>query len=228
MATPASPFDDTTLQAIVDAEPDPQVLVLPSGSELLITQANDAAMRLLGGCLPEVALIDWACREVWDSGAAETLNDLLWPGADHQWFDVRIRRLFGRISVTFTDVTRRHDAQDALLDSQCRYRLLAENAGDVVFQISGGRLEWVSGSVREVLGWEQADIVGRRVTDLLHPDDRDNCVAALRLSSGAAIIEARFLRRDRSWMWLSVEIRAAEDLGGSVSRVGSCRVMGAD
>lgn len=219
-------FTSEQLQEIVDAEGDAQVLLAPAGDALHVTHANHLAAALLQGSdrLPEIRTISTTCRTVWADGRPVNLTNIPWPG-EHRWFDVRIRRLYGRVSAVFTDVTQRHDSQDALIDSQCRYRLLAENAGDLVFQVRGKRLEWVSTSVHELLGWDQPDIVGRRVVELVHPQDRDVVVEACGNTTEPTRFEARFKHRDGEWIWVSVLMRPAQDLGGCMARVGSGRAI---
>lgn len=221
-----SVISDTQLQQIVDAELDAQALLLPTGDDLRVTHANRAAQILLAGqgSLPEMRSVAMTCRTVWADGRPVNLTNVLWSG-DHRWYDVRVRRLYGRVSVTFTDVTRRHESEDALIDSQGRYRLLAENAGDLVFQVKGRRLEWVSISVRDVLGWDQSDVIGRRVIDLIHPEDRQSVVEACDVAGHATRFDARFRHRNGSWVWVSVLMKPAEELGGTLARIGSCRMM---
>lgn len=221
-----SPFTDAQLQHIVDAELDAQALLIPVGDALRVTHANAAARTMLAeaGELPDMRSVALTCHSVWNDGRPVNLTNVLWPG-DHHWYDVRVRRLYGRISVVFTDVTKRHDSQDALIDSQCRYRLLAENAGDIVFQIRGKRLEWVSTSVEDLLGWDQTDVIGHRVIDLIHPQDRDAVLQSCEVAEHPTAFEARFRHRDGSWISMSVLIRPAMDLGGSLARIGSGRVI---
>ena len=214
------------LQVIVDAELDSQVLLVPHGAQWHVSHANLSARSLLGSDLqlPEIGAILAGCRGVWEDGVPINLSDVRWPG-ERRWFDVRIRALYSRVSLTLVDVTLAHQSREALMDSQCRYRLLAENAGDLVFKVSGGRLEWVSGSVRDLLGWDQTDVIGRRVVEFVHPDDQECVRAACELTGGPMIYEARFRHRERTWVALSVEMRQAEDLGGFVTRVGSARAL---
>lgn len=219
-------FSPDQLQQIVESEPDAQILVKPIADELRITHANEAARDLLGDpvAMPDVRVIVSSCWSSWREGANSTLTDIRWPGM-HRWFDVRVRALYGQVCLTFTDVTQRHDATDALMDSQCRYRLLAENAGDLVFQVRGKRVEWVSSSVRQLLGWDQSEIVGRRVAELVHPEDRASVMEACEIDAKAARYDARFRHRDGSWLWLSVAMRPAQDLGGCTARIGSGRAI---
>ena len=222
----SSAFSEAQLQQIVDAELDAQVLLLPRGERLQISHANKAAEALLGRVdeFPELRAVAATCRSVWVDGRAVNLMNVMWPGG-HRWYDVRIRRLYGRVSVTFVDVTKRHDSQDALIDSQGRYRLLAENAGDLVFQVKGKRLEWVSTSVRDLLGWDQTEVIGQRVIDLVHPEDRRKVQEACDVVGQAQRFDARFRHSNGSWVWVSVLMRPAQELGGGVARIGSCRSL---
>ena len=71
-----------------------------------------------------------------------------------------------------TDVTGEVLAREAAEESQRLYRLLAENASDVVYLADpSGTIVWASPSFSSVLGIEPADAVGMRTEDLVHPDD---------------------------------------------------------
>jgi hypothetical protein len=71
------------------------------------------------------------------------------------------------------DVQAEVEARLALSESEERYRLLAENALDVV-ALTGvdGALEWISPAVTGTLGWTPQQLVGTRLVDLVHPDDQ--------------------------------------------------------
>ncbi|MCT0223660.1 GGDEF domain-containing protein [Synechococcus sp. CS-1328] len=52
------------------------------------------------------------------------------------------------------------------------YRLLAENASDVVFSTSPqGVTQWVSSSLHALTGWYPQDLIGRAFGEFVHPDD---------------------------------------------------------
>ena len=73
---------------------------------------------------------------------------------------------------TFTDVTERKAGERAVLDSERRYRLLAENTTDIIIlcELDTTRL-YVSPAAREVFGYDAEDLVGTRPLDFVHPDD---------------------------------------------------------
>jgi diguanylate cyclase (GGDEF)-like protein/PAS domain S-box-containing protein len=59
-----------------------------------------------------------------------------------------------------------------LSESERNYRLLADNSHDLVVRMSAvGRRLYVSPSIKDLLGWEPADLTDAR-WDLVHPDDR--------------------------------------------------------
>jgi PAS domain S-box-containing protein len=62
--------------------------------------------------------------------------------------------------------------------------MLAENSSDVVLHTDAatGLIDWVSPSARTVLGYDPDELVGRRVADLMHPDDLTDARDVIRRS----------------------------------------------
>jgi diguanylate cyclase (GGDEF)-like protein/PAS domain S-box-containing protein len=125
------------------------------------------------------------------------------------------------------DVTAQVKAESGLAASEERYRLLAENASDVVWRTDPTAvLEWVSPSVEAVLGWRPYEMIGRRITDLVHPDELDQVISAgSDVSNGERTsFEARYQTKAGAYRWLEVTARPVIDEDGVVvGRVGSCR-----
>lgn len=141
-----------------------------------------------------------------------------------RWFEIESQpvfdgeRLIGVIS-TFCDVSmseRGRDAEDRLRDA---YRLLAENASDVVSRSSvAGVIEWITPSVVELLGWTAEEMIGRVSIDFVHPDDRARLIAARSEvdSAGHARIEVRGIRRDGGERWVALRGRSLREHDGNV------------
>ena len=118
-------------------------------------------------------------------------------------------------------------AREALQTREAEYRLLAENAVDVVVRSRvDGVVEWVSPSITRVLGWSPDELVGRDFVELLNPDDRAQRDAT---RSRAAVGElstylGRYRHVDGGWVWMSVTGGPIVDEAGAVvGVVGSAR-----
>ena len=124
------------------------------------------------------------------------------------FLDIRASRVGNSLNFTFRDVTERHLAQRQLADSEKKYRRLAENAADVVYEWGlDGRLAWVSPSVTQSLGWKPDVIIGRHITDFVHPED----LTRETLLASADTREARLRTADGEWKWMRISGRAIRD-----------------
>jgi len=82
--------------------------------------------------------------------------------------DGRIASMFG----VFQDVTEAERSVRRMAESEQRHRLLADRATDIIITYgANGLVTYVSPSIERVSGHQPKDVVGRPVTDLIHPDD---------------------------------------------------------
>jgi PAS domain S-box-containing protein len=103
-----------------------------------------------------------------------------------------------------------------------RYRMLAENASDVVILMTPDwSFEWVSGSVADVLGWKASELVGHRIEDFVHPGDlaRFRAAVADAGQGSAASVEFRYRRSDGTYHWLAGRTRVKVDEDGTPAGV---------
>ncbi len=138
-------------------------------------------------------------------------------------FDIRGLPVDDRVVFTWRDVSDRFRNELALAESRNRYRLLAENASDVVVLLAtDGTMEWVSPSVGSQLGWDPDDLVGRPVGDIVHGEDRIRLGSMRRHPTGgrASTEEMRMRCAGGALLWVSATLRDALDGEGRVvSRV---------
>jgi PAS domain S-box-containing protein len=82
-------------------------------------------------------------------------------------------------SVICRDMTEQVQAAKVLAETSWQYRLLAENASDLVVLASpDGVITWVSPSVTRTLGWATVELLGTRLVDLIDPEDVGATAAA--------------------------------------------------
>ena len=135
--------------------------------------------------------------------------------------EIRATRVGDGMSYTWRDVTDRHRAVEALAAAEARYRLLAENSTDVVWQFTpDGVINWTSPSIQSVLGWAPDQLIGRPGIELVHPDDKTEVDPwRIGIPSGGPVepIEVRIGTADGGYRWMSCQARISTNPDGSVS-----------
>ncbi len=118
------------------------------------------------------------------------------------------------------DIQSQMDYEEALAQSRQRYRLLAENATDVVYRASPDAvLEWVSEGVEAVLGFTPGELVGCSVKDLASPEDRDFVGHAIAesLAGNRRSARLRLFTKPGGTRWVDVTIHPVLDDAGRPS-----------
>lgn len=158
-----------------------------------------------------------------ESGQAIVVDDLpleVVPGGGTRYLDIRAVPIEDTMSVTVHDSTERHETAAELAESNRLYSVLAEHASDVVSLVrSDGTLEWISPSIRTVMGWEPSDVIGTAVTDLVHPEDSEQVEErhALLRQGLPQRFEARMRAAGGHYRWFSFTSRPVFDAAGAVT-----------
>ncbi len=98
-----------------------------------------------------------------------------WVSVNAQAIKAPGGRLQGAVAV-FHDITWLKRAQEALYESEHRFRSLVEGAQDIIFTVSeSGLITSLNPAFETVTQWSRAQWIGEPLSSLLHPDDVSFC-----------------------------------------------------
>ncbi|WP_449233747.1 response regulator [Azospirillum doebereinerae] len=128
------------------------------------------------------------------------------------------------VSFGARDITRRHEAERAIRESEARYRLLARSVSDIIGRVGvDGVRRFCSEAVRDSLGCDPAELVGRPLVERMHPDDRAAVTDGLgRMTPTSPTMKSTYRLRhaDGHWVWMESAVRlVADDWGGPLEFV---------
>ena len=126
---------------------------------------------------------------------------------------------FSGIAKDITDIKR---AQEALRESEGKYRLLVENQTDLLVKIDReGKLRFVSPSYLKMFDTTEAELFGKTFLPVIHPDDREITAREMKklyAPPHTAYVEQRVMAKD-GWIWLAWLGTAVLDEEGRVTEI---------
>ncbi|MEQ9401383.1 MAG: PAS domain S-box protein [Longimicrobiales bacterium] len=129
-------------------------------------------------------------------------------------------RLLSTVGAQLGAALDRKRAEDRLRAREEQYRLLADNISDVVsLHDARGVIEYVSPSVRSLLGCDPARLVGVHPAELTHPDDPSLLSVRSNHGSGPLSPEVRLRHEDGRWIWVEATSRLLEDTEGGIEGI---------
>jgi diguanylate cyclase (GGDEF)-like protein/PAS domain S-box-containing protein len=159
-------------------------------------------------------------------GTGQALVRVRRSDGELRWADLQLRRVDGpdgtpgadsELHLVLRDVHDRVRAERERAEADRRYRLIADNTGDLVCGYdAAGRLVYVSPSVLALLGHRPEDLLGRDIADLVHPEDRGTVGEVcdeVRATGRPGTCRHRLRRADRGWGWVETTWRAVAGTG---------------
>lgn len=127
------------------------------------------------------------------------------------------RGLFMRTHCIFTDITERKRAEDALRESEQRYRRIVDTAQEGI-RISDecGRIVYLNQRMSDLLGYSQDQMLGRNIEDFLFPEDLEDHRRRMedRRRGSDDCYEKRLRRSDGTAVWTLVSVKSVPDATG--------------
>jgi PAS domain S-box-containing protein len=129
---------------------------------------NDFLERISGGRTKQ----SWTVELV-SEGSERGVRHLHIEGAPVFWPEEgSSRAVAGAVRLAALDVTERKRTEDALRQSEERYRLLVESANEGIVVEQDGLLKFVNASLLDITGYSAEDFASRPFMGYVHPEDR--------------------------------------------------------
>ena len=118
------------------------------------------------------------------------------------------------------DITERKRVQEALRESEQRYRSIVENASDFISVLSlDGKYLYASPNCPRLLGYEVEEIIGKEWAPLIHPEDLGKLSnfnqKLIKTGESLSSPEYRFKHKDGSWRWCVSTASCVKDTTGN-------------
>lgn len=122
------------------------------------------------------------------------------------------------VAIGYHDITNRKQAEEALRESEERYRFLVDNTSDLLTKIDlNSRLVFVTEVSRNFVGYTPEEMFNTPVFNYIHPDDWNfirQQLQHLMETGGEMVAEFRCKRKDGSYFWVESTGRMLSNAAG--------------
>jgi diguanylate cyclase (GGDEF)-like protein/PAS domain S-box-containing protein len=124
---------------------------------------------------------------------------------------------------TIRQLRRRQQMEATITKSEERYRLLADNAADVVILLDfDGTRKYVSPSITEAMGYGVEEFLASPSFDMVHPEQRPfvhTVFKVMKDGSERQRLEYQLRRKDGSYVWVETNFKLVRDTDGEPTGV---------
>ncbi|MEI6578099.1 MAG: PAS domain S-box protein [Eubacteriales bacterium] len=125
------------------------------------------------------------------------------------------------VSSNIRDISLQKQMEDALKESEEKYRHLIENSHDIIYTLTPeGLINFVSPAGTVQLGYTGPQVFWKPFTYIVHPDDRERVMTSVRIvideGQNQEGIEYRVKHLDGSWRWFSSSATPQKNIAGKI------------
>ncbi len=170
--------------------------------------------------VPEMMELEMLCKD----------GSTVWTEVQMSFMQDPEGRVVGIMGVA-RNISERRRAQQALEESESRYRLLAENVSDVIWSLNmKTRKSFFSPSVSRLLGYTVEEAQSLRMSDIISPSSRSRAMTAFSgepskpgdgrgAASLSAQLEIELIRKDGTFVWVDISETMMLDAEGKPEEV---------
>ncbi len=127
------------------------------------------------------------------------------------------------IAITYADITEKKESENALIESENRYRLITENTNDLIFNLTNdGYFKYVNSAFFRLLGYHQDDLTGKPIYSIIDDQHQQEFKTFLtEIANGKNqepyLIEHKLKSQNGKSIWFETNIKILnekESMGG--------------
>jgi len=192
----------------------PEAFIDKTVSEILPKEAADIILKAIAQ----------TAREGWHVGSSYVLD----MPTGKQWFELAIEKK-GRVQATrdrfvvlVRDITKRKIAEEALRESEVKFRAAFDQAGSGMGMATlDGTLIKVNDAFCRMLGYKEEELIGKTTVAFTHPDDvaitQRSFQSLAKLEEDVVHYEKRYIKRDGGQAFAFVSVAAIRDAKGNTA-----------
>ncbi len=112
------------------------------------------------------------------------------------------------------DVTARRKAEEALRESEEKYRDLVENSNEIIYTLdASGVVTYISPALKQLGGYEPEEVIGKTALSFVHPDDLSELTASFQrtVTGHPEPSEYRLRKKSGDYLWVQTSSRPMYD-----------------
>ncbi|MGB3242369.1 MAG: PAS domain S-box protein, partial [Candidatus Omnitrophota bacterium] len=153
-------------------------------------------------------------QRVWKTGKPEYFPAAIYRDKKHidAWRENWVYKLpSGEVVAIYNDITERKKAEEALRESEEKYKTVIENVNDVIFQLSPvGIIQYISPRTEQLYGYKPKELIGKHFKTTTPISEAPKALRALkRVLLGEEIKNLEIAQRDNKGNIFFMEINTA-------------------
>ena len=142
-------------------------------------------------------------------GSEEIASDAISAGVTDYLQKKPGKERYTMLANRIKNATDRYRAMKAVEETREYYHRILEHSSDYVIIVDGnGMIDYVSPSVKRVMGYDPSDLIGTNAFEFPHPEDRDTAIQSLSSvidnPEMEVTVEYRAQDADGEWRWIEV------------------------
>jgi len=220
---------ETVSDAIISTDLEFNILSWNKGAEKIYGYEAD---EVLGKSVAEVTRLRFI-NETRESVLKDFFKNGFWNGEKlHRDKNGKIMNIFSSVSLIKNtdgqpigavainrDITELKKINDALQESEEKYRLITENANDIIILLNKKlEIEYINYPVsQKILGYSKEETLGKYALNLIHSEDFDNTLTSSKkaFKEGQAKTELRLRHKEGHYVWFEISGNAYLDKEGN-------------